>query len=197
MTLKYGAHMGIAFRFLRGMSRRMQRVVAWDVRISKALEARRRHRVITWVCVALSWSGAGGVWAALSIGLWGLLQFDVSVMPRQLDFLRAMATALVALIIGSVVKRVVKRSRPFASTHGITRGIWAPGEHHSFPSTHAATSVALAVALVLIGHPLAWVVSAWAAGVVFSRVWLGVHFPSDVAAGSLLGVLCGALVSFF
>ncbi|MGV3622181.1 MAG: phosphatase PAP2 family protein [Archangium sp.] len=172
----------------------MQRVVNWDVRISKALEARRRHRVITWVCIALSWSGAGGVWAALAISLFALLQFEVTVMPRQLGFLRAMTTALVALIIGSVLKRVVKRSRPFASTHGISRGIWAPGEHHSFPSTHAATSVALAVALLIIGHPLAWPVSAWAAGVVFSRVWLGVHFPSDVAAGSLLGIACAPLV---
>lgn len=175
-------------------ARDVDRIVAWDVKISQALQARRVWRPVTLLSHVLSWSGAGGVWAALAISLFVLEQRGVEVLPRQLEFLRAMATALVALIIGGVIKRVVKRSRPFAGSHGITNAIWAPGPQHSFPSTHAATSVALAMALLLLGHPLALVVTAWAVGVVFSRVWLGVHFASDVAAGSLLGVACGALI---
>ncbi len=173
---------------------RVDRVIEWDVKVSRALEARRGWRPVTWLSHALSWSGAGGVWAALAVTLFVFEQRGLEVLPRQLEFLRAMATALVALSIGGVIKRVVKRARPFATSHGITRAIWAPGPQHSFPSTHAATSVALAAALLLIGHPLALMASVWAAGVAFSRVWLGVHFASDVAAGSLLGGACGALI---
>ncbi len=178
------------------MSAGVQRIVEWDVRVSRALERRRHHRVVTVLAQALSWSGAGGVWAALAVTLAVLLELNVEVLPRQLEFLHAMATALVALLVGGVLKRVVKRPRPFASSHGLTRAIWAPGAHHSFPSTHAATSVALAVALLIVGHPLAVWAALWAVGVSCSRVWLGVHFASDVAAGGLLGVLCGLLIRF-
>ena len=55
----------------------------------------------------------------------------------------------------------------------------------------AATSVALAVALFVIAHPLAPLVALWAIGVSFSRVWLGVHFASDVICGAVLGVAFG------
>jgi undecaprenyl-diphosphatase len=171
---------------------RFASVAAWDTRVSLALQA-RRSTLPNLFFSAFSWSGAGGVWFALAGVLWLASLNHVELLPRQVPFLVAMTAALAALIVGGVIKRIAARRRPFATERGITRAIWAPGPARSFPSTHAATSIALAVALMMIAHPLAWIVAIWAICVSFSRVWLGVHFASDVICGALLGVAFGLL----
>jgi membrane-associated phospholipid phosphatase len=169
---------------------RFASVAAWDTRVSLALQA-RRSSLPNFFFSAFSWSGAGGVWFALAGILWLASTKQVELFPRQVHFLIAMTAALAALIVGGIIKRLARRRRPFATERGITRAIWAPGPARSFPSTHAATSIALAVALLMIAHPLAPLVAFWAIGVSFSRVWLGVHFASDVLSGAALGVLFG------
>lgn len=167
-------------------------IADWDTRVSLALQA-RRSTVPNVLFSAFSWSGAGGVWFALAGVLWLASINKVELLPRQVHFLLAMSAALAALLVGGVIKRIAARRRPFATERGITRAIWAPGPARSFPSTHAATSIALAVALVMISHPLASVVALWAICVSFSRVWLGVHFASDVICGAALGVAFGLI----
>ena len=169
-----------------------ERIAAFDVRLSLALQ-RRRHPLVDGLARALSLSGYGQVWFALAGLLWAANRFEVWLLPRQVDFFFAMGAALAAFVIGEALKRVFKRTRPFGGTHGITAVGRVGGLGHSLPSTHAATSVALAVALLRIDHPLAWLVSAWALGVCASRVWLGVHYGSDVVAGAVLGVACGVV----
>lgn len=174
------------------MSSLLQTIAKWDLRWSLALQARRAP-VPNFIFAALSWSGAGGVWFALAAVLVLAERRGVELMPRQLHFAVGMLAALASLLLGSVLKTLAGRRRPFASDQGITAAIWAPGRSRSFPSTHAATAIALAVALLMMGHPLAPVVVPWAVGVSFSRVWLGVHFPSDVLFGAALGALLGLL----
>ncbi|MDP2269519.1 MAG: phosphatase PAP2 family protein [Archangium sp.] len=170
----------------------LETIAQWDTRSSLALQS-RRARLPNLFFSALSWSGAGGVW----FGLAGVLMLThgqgLDFLPRQLSFLVAMTAALAALLVGGLIKRMVGRRRPFATERGIEAAIWAPGPRRSFPSTHAATAVALAVALFAIDHPLAPWVALWALGVSFSRVWLGVHFPSDVVSGAALGIGFGLL----
>lgn len=166
----------------------LEQVAQWDVRVSLALQA-RRNRFVNFLAAALSWSGAGGVWFSVGGGLWFAQWRGIELVPRQATFLACMFGAFVVLLVGGVIKRLAKRPRPFTSSHGISAAIWAPGRARSFPSTHAATSVALAVSLLVVGHPYAAVASLWAAGVTFSRVWLGVHYASDVIAGALLGTV--------
>lgn len=69
------------------------------------------------------------------------------------------------------------------------------GAGFSFPSTHAANHFAMAVFLSLaLGPIFRWAripLLAWAASVAFAQVYVGVHFPLDVAFGGLLGALIG------
>ena len=98
------------------------------------------------------------------------------------------ATGLAALV-SQAGKRLWRRARPTAGITGFTALVENP-DAFSFPSGHsaAAFAVALAMAGVVPGGP-AFVALAFAVGL--SRVYLGAHYPLDVAVGACIGLLCG------
>lgn len=103
-------------------------------------------------------------------------------------------SAALALTIGVVVSTVVDRARPFV-THPSIHDFLHHAPDASFPSDHATAAFAIAGALALrlprVGVP------ALVAAVVlaFGRVALGVHYPSDVLTGALLGLACAAALA--
>jgi undecaprenyl-diphosphatase len=112
-----------------------------------------------------------------------------------LDGLRASAhmaaTGVVALVLYRSLKRSTRRRRPYADDSRIAALVPALDEF-SFPSGH--TLHAVAFTLVAIAHypVLAWVLIPFSASVGASRVVLGLHYPSDVLAATVIGsVLAG------
>lgn len=103
------------------------------------------------------------------------------------------ATATVAGVfaLNTAVKLVVRRRRP--QLHGLEPIVATPTTL-SFPSAHASTAFAGALAYSQVGLPAA-PLYALAAGLAYSRLYLGVHYPSDVLAGALLGTAVASLRS--
>jgi undecaprenyl-diphosphatase len=103
----------------------------------------------------------------------------------------ASEAATVALVFGA--KWALKRPRPYAAPIGVTkRTPGAPGDEfdpYSFPSGHSAMAFSVATSLSL-AYPKWYVIGPsylWASSIAVSRMWLGVHYPSDVVVGALLG----------
>jgi undecaprenyl-diphosphatase len=124
----------------------------------------------------------------LFLALWGGLFFFGGRRGRRAAVLALLAVALADQLTASVLKPWVDRVRPcFVLPE--TR-LLLPGQSGSpsFPSAHAANSFAAATILFQV-HPLCGVAGiAVAALVAFSRVYVGVHYPSDALFGAAVGV---------
>ncbi|MFB7928970.1 phosphatase PAP2 family protein [Streptomyces sp. NPDC056039] len=151
-----------------------------DHRIVSALRACGTDPRVAGAARALSWAGEhAALWLAA-----GLAGAAVD-RGRRGAWLRGTALTAGAHLVSMGVKRVVRRPRP-AHVEPLVR----TAGRHSFPSSHAASATAAAVAFGALGvrgvPPLA-------AAVCVSRLVAGVHYPSDVAAGAALGALTARL----
>jgi undecaprenyl-diphosphatase len=152
-----------------------------------------RSRALTRVFVILTRSGTGRTWGISAAVLAAMNLTGLFLLPDQPRFLRAMAAAGLAWILSTILKRVVGRARPGKSIAGHEALVSIP-LCGSFPSGHAASACAFALTLLAISHPLAALVSAWALLVTFSRLYVGVHYPTDLLAGLVVGMVSSTLV---
>ncbi|MCT4355680.1 phosphatase PAP2 family protein [Streptomyces sp. Je 1-79] len=154
-------------------------------RLLAVLRACGRHAPVATAARALSFGGEhGALW--LAAGLTGA----AVDRDRRTGWLRGTALVAGAHLASMGVKRVVRRPRPGAAAYEPlvrTAGL------HSFPSSHATSAAAAAVAFGAL-HPGARRVAAPAAAAMcVSRLIVGVHYPTDVAAGALLGAATATL----
>jgi membrane-associated phospholipid phosphatase len=95
-----------------------------------------------------------------------------------------------------LLKHIIKRPRPFIQNINIIP-VYRAGST-SFPSGHASTTFSTATALAM-AYPKWYVIAPaflWAGATSYSRMYLGVHYPSDVAAGALIGAGSALSMSF-
>jgi undecaprenyl-diphosphatase len=107
--------------------------------------------------------------------------------PRRGAWLRAAAVVALTYGLNTALKFVIRRRRPVLA--GLPPLVSTPTKL-SFPSAHASTSFCAAGQYARLGAPAA-PLYALATAMAASRLYLGVHYPSDIAAGAALGVAAG------
>jgi undecaprenyl-diphosphatase len=148
------------------------------------------HPALTGLFVLLS---AWWVKGPLLVGL-GLC-CDVWRRRLPLAFLAAAAATLTASLLVGTLKDLFERERPPEVDPGLGSLVAIP-DNPSFPSGHAATAFAAATAIAILSPRMRPYALGLAAAVALSRVYLRVHFPLDVLAGSLLGACLGAIAAW-
>jgi membrane-associated phospholipid phosphatase len=125
----------------------------------------------------------GAVWLLLGGAGWALDR------PRRERWARASGVVAGTFALNTAIKLLVRRPRP--ELPGLPPLTGTPTQL-SFPSAHASTSFAGAHAYTRLGLP-AVPLYALAVGLACSRLYLGVHYPSDILAGALLGTTTAAV----
>jgi membrane-associated phospholipid phosphatase len=118
-----------------------------------------------------------------------MIGFGLALAQRRpAPALLVAAAALLADLETSVGKLLIARTRPHYDP-----AIPVPTSH-SFPSGHAASSFAAATVIAVLAPRLRVPAFVLAAGIAFSRVYNGVHWPSDVLVGAAVGVVTALLL---
>jgi len=131
--------------------------------------------------------------ATISVGQLSYGVFQGSGLTRSRSY-ETLISIGISGVIGEILKYTIKEVRPSVRYPGV---IFANSDTKdpSFPSGHTLVAFATATSLAL--EYKKWYVTGpaflWAASVAYSRMYLGKHYPSDVLAGTALGVLSGVI----
>jgi undecaprenyl-diphosphatase len=169
----------------------LSRFDAAEYRLCRRLNRGVGHTGIRVFFMTASRLGDGVIWYALMLALpfiYGTQGLKVSLIM--------LATSAVGLAVYKFLKRTFVRERPFIRHAGISLA-GAPLDRYSFPSGHTLHAVAFTWVACAAFPGLAFVLIPLALAIAASRVVLGLHYPTDVLVGALLGVASGAIGASF
>ena len=156
-----------------------------DYQLMRRVNRWRAPRWVRWWSIGATRAGDGWLWSLCGVALLASQDAD-----RYAAVVAGLLAAAMGIVVFRVVKKAVGRKRPCM----IEPHCWAtllPPDQFSFPSGHSITAFAVAVSLGYFYPPLLAGLLFCAASVAISRILLGLHFLTDVLAGSALGAALG------
>ncbi|OPX42374.1 undecaprenyl pyrophosphate phosphatase [Ruminiclostridium hungatei] len=148
-------------------------------------------RVLDAVMPLLTYLGSGAVTISFCLLIIGLGSEGIRDTGIQ-----ALISLAVSHLMVQILKRCICRLRPKEVVPDINT-FKVSLDYYSFPSGHTAAAFSIATALALNMHGAAAPAYAAASVVAITRLYLGVHYPSDVLAGMFLAVVSSYAVHFF
>ena len=149
---------------------------------------------LLWLPEALTWLGS--YWGAPAVAVmllwWSRRLSGDEAMRVKMAMSRFSLGVATALSVGAIAKAAFAFPRPSTALgESVFRVVGTPDSRYTLPSGHATYAAVLAAAVwPLLGWPARCALLAFIAGVGWSRIALGAHFPADVLAGFALGWAC-------
>ncbi|MCM8711566.1 phosphatase PAP2 family protein [Clostridium sp. SYSU_GA19001] len=159
-----------------------------DIKMMNLLNKKFRYKFLDKIMILITTLGNGGfVWLIISTYL--ILNKNYRMQGYMI-----IASLIITTIIGEgIIKHLIKRTRPFVNMLENKLLISKPITY-SFPSGHTASSFAAAGIFLNSDNKLSILIVILASLIAFSRIYLNVHYPTDVFTGIILGFLCSKLV---
>lgn len=167
----------------------MEHIQYLDMEILKYIHSTSNvmfDKIMPWIT---SLGNGGTIWIVI------IALLLLSKKYRRVGILAAISLALVTLFGEGILKNIVQRPRPFTEIKYIKLLISKPGTY-SFPSGHAASSFAVAYVIGKKIKPLKITAYILAILIAYSRLYLFVHYPTDIIGGIVLGVLTASLILY-
>lgn len=150
------------------------------------LQENVRNDFLTPIMKVITSLGTGGIfWIILTLLL---LCFSKT---RKAGICAVLALLLSVILNNLILKNLIARIRPYEVIESLERIVSKESEY-SFPSGHAATAFAAVTAIAFYMPKKVWIpLLVLAVMIGFSRLYVGVHYPTDVLAGMVSGAVCG------
>ncbi len=167
-------------------------ILAVDNKVLSLIQRRLRCSVLDKAMPIITSLGTCGV-------IWGIVMIVFMRMRsyRKIGLIMFVTLVLCALITNLVLKPLVARPRPCHISPQVPLLIPCPMDY-SFPSGHTMSSFAAAMIIITVSPVLGVIAFVVAGLIAFSRLYLYVHYPSDVLAGTIFGITmaCSMLLIF-
>jgi len=160
----------------------LETIHRWDVSTFRRITSSQLHRTLVKSARVISASGDGWFYPMVPVITYFL---GYPALAEQFFYVAGIAF-IIERTIYPIAKHSFKRRRPANIVPNFESVIVASDEF-SFPSGHTSAAFLMTSMLVLFFGPMFAGLYLWAAAVGCSRVILGVHFPSDILVGSLMG----------
>ena len=167
----------------------LQAIESWDVSVLYWIQETLRIDVLNPVIVFLTKLGNGGFfWLALSLVLL------IPKRTRKAGLVSLISMVVCYIIVNLGIKPAVARLRPY-DAYPFLHPIVPPQKEYSFPSGHTVNGFACSTILVRMLPKKAWLpLVILAAVIALTRLYVGVHYPSDVIAGFLIALALSQIV---